>query len=510
MPVLTSSITTLSATELALLIRERQISPVEACDAYLQRIQELNPALNAFAWVDAEGVRRQAREAERIAMQADDSRPLLGVPVTIKSCIDVAGFPCVAGSRLRAGYVAAQDAPLVKRLKAAGAIVIGNTTVPEMLLAYHTENELTGRTNNPWDLACTPGGSSGGEAAAIAACMSAGGIGSDGGGSIRVPAHFCGICGLKPTPGRIPGTGHYPTCAGPFSLIGVVGPMARTMRDLQLLFEVTAGYDRGDPCSVPLPFQRMDKGQVQKLRVGYYEDDGYSPPTAETREAVRAAANAMRNAGFDVTPFLPQGLERARELWQEIFVDGIAMVTSHVAQGHENELSANMREFLALAADGPPFTAERLMNTLLVRDQVREEFLSQMEEFPILLSPVCSIPAFHHEDGGWGSQHPANYLHTMSYCQYYNLLGNPAAVVPVGKSPEGLPIGVQVIGRPFKDEEVLTVAAVIDEQFGWREPVKPQSQSDRFIQQHPVCAGVVDSGQAAGRDEIAPSTLARA
>src|SRR5258708_18328140 len=169
--------------------------------------------------------------------------PLLGVPITIKSCIDVAGLPCEAGSRLRAGYVAAQDATLVARLRKAGAILLGNTSTPEALMTYHTDNELQGRTNNPWDLARTPGGSSGAEAAAIAACMSAGGIGSDGGGSIRVPAHFCGICGLKPTPGRAPGTGHYPVGHGPFALIGCVGPKARTVEDLRLLFHVIAGYD---------------------------------------------------------------------------------------------------------------------------------------------------------------------------------------------------------------------------------------------------------------------------
>ena len=470
MAVLTSSITSLSARELASLIRQRQVSPVEVVDAYLQRIEELNPALNAFACVDAERARKQAHEAERSTMQGGDSKPLLGVPITIKSCIDVAGLSCEAGSRLRAGYVAVQDAPLVKRLKDAGAIVIGNTTVPEMLLAYHTESALTGRSNNPWDLSRTPGGSSGGEAAAIAACMSAGGIGSDGGGSIRVPAHFSGICGLKPTPGRIPGTGHYPPCAGPFSIIGVVGPMARTISDLQLLFEVTAGYDIGDPCSAPLPVQPIYKGEAQKLRIGYYEDDRYSSPTSETRVAVRAAAEALRNAGFEVATFRPQGLERARELWEAIFVDGIAMVTAPAVKGHEDEISSNTWEFLALAAERPPFTAERLMNTLLERDQLRRQFLAQMEDFPILLSPVCAIPAFRHEDAGWGPQHPADYLRTMSYCQYYNLLGNPAAVVPVGKSPEGLPIGVQVIGRPFREEEVLAVAAVIEEQFGWREP----------------------------------------
>ena len=170
------------------------------------------------------------------------------------------------------------------------------------------------------------------------------------------------------------------------------------------------------------------KGEAQKLRIGYYEDDGYSSPTPETRNAVRAAADALKSAGFEVAPFRPEGLERARELWTVIFVDGIGMVTEPAVEGHEDELSNNTREFLALAGERPPLTGERLMNALLERDQVRQHVLSQMEEFPILLSPVCSIPAFHHEDAGWGPQHPADYLRTMSYCQYFNLLGNPAAV----------------------------------------------------------------------------------
>src|SRR5258708_5303851 len=198
-------------------------------------------------------------------MRGVETNPLLGVPISIKACIDVQGFPCDAGSRLRDGFVAAQDATLVARLKNAGAIVIGNTNTPEMLMAYHTDNLLQGRANNPWDLSRTPGGSSGGEAAAIACGMSAAGIGSDGGGSIRVPAHFCGICGLKPTPGRIPATGHYPPCGGPFSLIGVVGPMARTVEDLRLLLKVTNGYDVGDPVSAPLSLRTSGPPGQQPL-----------------------------------------------------------------------------------------------------------------------------------------------------------------------------------------------------------------------------------------------------
>ena len=467
-PISAASLVNLSATEMAQLVREKQVSPMALVQAHLDRIEFLNPKINAFATINSGKALEDARQAEAALMRGDTDKPLLGVPITIKSCIDVQGMRCPAGSRLREDYVAASDAPLVARLKAAGAIVIGNTSTPEFLMAYHTENDLQGRTNNPWNLARTPGGSSGGEAAAIASCMSAAGIGSDGGGSIRVPAHFSGICGLKPTPGRVPSTGHYPGSGGPFSLIGVVGPMARTVEDLRLLFQVTAGYEVGDPVSVPLSFEAMKLDAAKKLRVGFYDKDGYTSTSPETRAAVRAAATALHDAGFIVDAFRPEGLDQARDLWRIIFVQGCAMAFAPTIEGRKDKLSHNMKEFLGLAAEQPPLTGKLLLNTLLDRDQLRSRFLSQMEQFPILLAPVCSIPAFPHNEAGWGQKHGADYMRTMTYSQHYNLLGNPAVVVPIGRSTEGLPIGIQVIGRPYKEDEVLAVAAVLDKQFGWK------------------------------------------
>jgi len=464
------SLTSLSASDIARLVNRKELSPVEVVEAYLSRIEKLNPEINAFSCIDYEGARTQARRAEKIASHGDELPPLLGVPITIKSCIDVAGLRCEAGSRLRAGYVPAQDATLVARLRQAGAILLGNTSTPEALMAYHTDNELQGRTNNPWDLKRTPGGSSGGEAAAIAACMSAGGIGSDGGGSIRVPAHFCGICGLKPTPGRVPGTGHYPAGYGPFSFLGVVGPMARTVEDLRLLFNVIAGYDYPDPASSPVPLEAFAGHHKQNLRIGYYVDDGFRPVTAETGNAVEQAAHALTDAGYRVEQFLPDVLDRARELWFVIFVECSALLLRPMVSGKENEISSNLREFLAMAVEYPPLTAERLLHTLLERDELRLRLQQRMETLPILLAPVCTSPAFRHEDVGWGPGHPADYLRTMTYSQHYNLLGNPVAVVPVGKSPEGLPIGVQVIGRPYREDEVLAVASQLQERFGSSRP----------------------------------------
>jgi len=250
-------------------VRKKKISPVELVDAHLRQIERVNPKLNAFVQVDTERARQAAQEAEITVMREKKLGPLHGVPISIKSSLAVTGMLCESGTRLRAGFVPAQDAPLVARLRAAGAIVLGVTNTPELLMAWETDNLLYGRTNNPWDLDRTPGGSSGGEAAAIAAGMSAGGVGSDGGGSIRVPAHFSGICGLKPTPGRIPATGHYPVSAGPFALIGVVGPMARTVADLKVLFEVMQGPDAGDTCAAPVPL-RWTSGRNANTESGLF------------------------------------------------------------------------------------------------------------------------------------------------------------------------------------------------------------------------------------------------
>src|SRR5579872_6791009 len=312
-----NDLTFLPAVEMALRIREKKISPVELAEAHLAKIERLNPRLNAFVHVDAESVLRRARASETWLMKGARLGPLHGVPVSIKSSLDVVGMKCEAGTRLRAGYVAKSDAPLVVRLRQAGATILGVTNTPEMLMAWETDNLLYGRTNSPWDLERTPGGSSGGEAAAIAAGMSAGGVGSDGGGSIRVPAHFSGICGLKPTPGRIPSTGHFPTSVGPFALLGVVGPMARTVDDLKVLFEVMQGWDDGDTSAAPVPVCWPE--DAKKLRVGYFEHDGRTPVTVETRSAVQQAADLLRKGGLTVERFLPDGLEQAQRLWWQFF-----------------------------------------------------------------------------------------------------------------------------------------------------------------------------------------------
>jgi Asp-tRNA(Asn)/Glu-tRNA(Gln) amidotransferase A subunit family amidase len=460
----------ISLTEMSERIRAKKLSPVELVDAHLARITRLNPKVNAFVTVDEKRAREQAKSAEAALSSSAKSNslgPLHGVPISIKSSIDVAGLPCECGSILRKGNLPTEDAPLVKRLRAAGAVILGNTNVPEFLMAYETDNVLYGRTNNPWDLSRTPGGSSGGEAAAIASGCSAGGVGSDGGGSIRIPAHYSGICGLKPTPGRIPSTGHFPGSAGPFAQLGVVGPMARTIRDVERLFEVMAGPDPGDPASAPVPLRRWSALEIRKLGVACFVDDGVTPVTPETAAAVRTAAEALRAQGFQVADWRPQNLDRVWQLWWNLFGRAGQMAFAPTIESHEAELSPILRAFRAKVAEAPPLTAQELLNTLLARDVLRANLLAKMEEFPILICPACAVPAFRHGEREWTVQgRKVEYLKAMSYSQWFNLLGNPAAVVPVGRSPEGLPIGVQIVGRPWEEEAVLAVAAKIEEACG--------------------------------------------
>ncbi len=443
-------------------IREKKVSPVAVVEAHLERIAALQPKLNAFVHLDEEDARKQARAAEVAVVRGGVTGPLFGVPVTIKSCIDVAGWPVPAGSLLRKECVARVDAPLVARLRVAGAIVLGNTNTPEYLMAYETNNLLSGKTSNPWDSERSSGGSSGGEAAAIASGCSAGGVGSDGGGSVRVPAHFCGICGLKPTPGRIPATGHFPEGGGAIGWIGVVGPMGRTVADVRALFEMMAGPDPGDASSAPVPMRRVEESKLHGLRVGILEGEALGKATPETGAAVQRAGKILSEQGLVVETKRLSGLDRAIELWWYFFGPVIADLIRKGTAGREEEMSPMLREFVALATAETTLTYDGFLHACVERDSLRAEILRQMKEVTILLSPVSARPAFRHGEGNWRAGEKENYRETMRYAQWLNLAGFPGAVVPVGKSPEGLPIGVQVIGRPYEEQLVLAVAEAIE------------------------------------------------
>lgn len=458
--------------EIAAGIREKKLSPVEVVEAHLERIAALQPKLNAFVHLDAEGARRQARAAEAAVMRGDAAGTLCGVPLTMKSCIDAAGWPTPAGSLLRKDYVPQKDATLVARLRAAGAILLGNTNTPEFLMAYETDNLLSGKTSNPWNLERTSGGSSGGEAAAIASGCSMGGVGSDGGGSVRVPAHFCGICGLKPTPGRVPATGHFPAGGGAFGWIGVVGPMGRTIADVRALFEAMAGPDAGDALSAPVPLREVQEKEIRGLRIGILESDALGAATPETVAAVERAAKLLSEQEFTAEPKRLQGLERAIALWWYFFGPVIADLIRKGAAGQEELMSPMLREYVALATADTTLTYDGFLNACAERDNLREEILRQMDETRILLSPVSARPAFRHGEGNWRSGERENYRDTMRYSQWLNLTGFPGVAVPMGRSSDGMPIGVQVIGRPYEEELVLAVAEAMERgRGGWEAPM---------------------------------------
>ncbi len=456
------------ATQQLQMLRSRSVSVVELAEAHIRQIERLNPKLNALVDFDANRVRVQAQ-------QMDESRaplgPLHGLPATVKSSIATAGFRCEIGSLLHKGDVPCTDAVAVARLRAAGALILGTTNCPEFLMAYETDNLLHGRTSNPWNLDCTPGGSSGGESAAIASGMSAAGLGSDSGGSVRVPAHFTGICSFKPTPGRFPGRGHLPPCVGPFSVLGAIGPMARTMEDVNLLFRALGGHDPLDPSSPPIAYRERSLEELRSQTIGFFEDDGLVPVTPETGAAVHAAASALRESGFRVEPFRPRMLEPLRRLWWKLFVQCGAMFYAPAIRGQEEKLSPIFREFLEIAGSERPFTPDQLLEAWAQLDLLRWKALEELAAWPVLLCPVASIPAFRHGEREWDIDgRSVAYLDAVRHTQWFNTLAAPAAVVPVGRSPEGLPIGVQVVARPFEDEVALAIAGVVDAAFGYRVP----------------------------------------
>jgi amidase len=455
----------LTLTQMTELIRARKLSPGELMDAHLKQIEKHNPAVNAFVRVLAEPAREAAQNAEKsLATNGPVPPPLHGIPVSIKDSFNMAGLPTTCGSRFLADSRPAHDAAAVARLKRAGAIPIGKSNCPEFLSNYESDNHIAGRTNNPWDPERTSGGSSGGESAAIAAFFSAGGIGSDGGGSIRVPAHFTGIAGLKPTPGRISAAGHVPEMNHPTGLIGVAGPMARNARDLRLLFHVLAGYDSEDPFAAPVPLRDPDLASV---RVGLMPQFYRVPVETGVARALEKAARCLAELRFPVEPFQPAGLEGAPNLWWFFFGELPARLTAEIIAGREDKAHWTGTEFMQQALAEPEPTAKKILQNLAVRDKMRATLLREMAEYPVILMPPCGIAAFRHRQRRFETPvKTIGLFEAMMPATPVNLLGLPAVVIPFDIDERGLPVGIQLVGRPYEEELLLELAIRLEEARG--------------------------------------------
>jgi amidase len=330
-----------------------------------------------------------------------------------------------------------------------------------MAMDYTTENPVFGRGSNPHNPLLTPGGSSGGEAAAIATCMSPGGIGSDLAGSIRIPSHFCGVLGLKPTVGRVPGDGQFPPSTGPYSLGASIGPIARSVIDLRLMFDVLAGIEQPELSA-----------SVHGSRVAFYSDDGIAPVTTETSNAVEAAARALSDAGLIVEQVRPPGVERGHDLWLKMFSRASVVQLRNVYDGNEEQGGEFVRWRLRTADHTPPPSLDEYIKSWLERDRLRTELVDWMEGTPLILAPVGATPAYEHGTlKVTVGEHTLNTFRAFSYSQTFNVFDLPVVVVPAGKSAAGLPIGVQIIGRPFAEATVLAAAAIVEEaRGGWQPP----------------------------------------
>lgn len=466
-------LTKLSAVRLASMVRAREVSPVEIVEAHLDRIERVNPKLNAIVTLAPDALDR-ARQAEAKIMRGEEAGPLHGIPLTIKDTIETKGLKTTSGSQLRAAHLPFEDAPAVARLKAAGAIILGKTNVPEMAIPYECDNPVFGRTNNPHDLGLTSGGSSGGEAAAVCASLTPAGLGSDLAGSIRVPAHFCGIFGLKPTTGLIPASGHFPQAVGPISLGAALGPLARKVEDLSLLLNVLAGLSEAAP-SLSTKALDITHTEMRGLRVAIYLDEKRAPVTSETQSVMQSSVRALSEAGLVIVEETPPGLERSIDLWPALFSYASTMQLRSVYAGQEARAGELVRAVLASAAVRPAPSVEEFIGAWVKRDALLGELIQWMEWTPLILAPVGAGPAFEH---GARRVHvegeSLSIFRAFSYSRLGNVLGLPSVSVPAGRTRAGLPVGVQIIGPPFAEGALLTAALILEESLGGY--IQPKSE----------------------------------
>ena len=451
-----------SATSLADDIRSGRRTSVETVRAVLDRIDAVNPRINAVVQRVDGALESAARADERLA-RGEVSGPLHGVPFTIKDSFDTAGTVTTAGTVGWRSRVPDADATVVTRLRAAGAILVGKTNTPEFTWSDETDNDVYGRTSNPYDVTRTPGGSSGGPAAIVAAGASPFDIGSDTGDSIRQPAHVCGIAGIKPTSGRVPRTGHWPDFRGLFQAFTQLGPLARHVEDLALILPIIAGPDGIDPFVYPVALGDPAAVRLAGLRVAMFTDNGVRTPTPETGLAVRAAGSALAAAGALVDERRPPALDEVADAWASmISADGHAwlarLISAAGTGGHGSYDSRGWVEF----SDGRP--GPELTAIVERADAVRSRMLRWMWDVDVMICPAMPQPAILHG----GSNDPA---FGDTYSDIHNLTGFPAVVVRGGTSPEGLPIGVQLVGGPWREDVALAAARVVEAASGgWQPP----------------------------------------
>lgn len=420
------------AVGIAEVIRDRMVSCVEVVRAFLHRIEAVNPTINAVVVLARERAIEEARVADASLARGHVLGPLHGVPFTAKDVFDTAGVETSVGMPARIGGVPKVDAAAVARMRRAGAILIGKTNVPPGGSGGVTDNPIHGKTNNPYDPARSPAGSSGGEAAIQAAGGSPVGLGSDSGGSLRVPAHCCGVAALKPTTGRVPNTGAFEQPGGLSDTRTQIGPLSRFVQDLAPIFEVVAGPDGHDSGVVPMPLGDPEAVDVSGLRVAFYTDDGYTPTTPDTVAAIRDAVAALATAGAQV-------MERCPE---RIGADAL-----DISQRYWSWEELPGGESVRLLADW---------------DLFRTRMLAFMESVDIVVCPTAPGPA---------TLHGENVETLFHYTLPFSLTGQPCLVVPSGRSGDRLPIGVQVVGRMWREDTAIAAAQRIEATIGgWRRP----------------------------------------
>ena len=459
-------ILTLSAREQARLIRERRISSRELISTHLRRISVVNPVLHAAVEVEAERALEDAAAADRELAAGSLRGPLHGVPFSIKDSIEQAGSRCTAGTfGRRNAPLSTADATLVERLRNAGAIPIARTNLPDLLFAFESANLLFGQTNNPYDPAKTCGGSSGGEAALLAACGSAVGLGSDAAGSVRLPAAFCGVAAIKPTSGRLPRTGHFPPAGGWLETVWQIGPMARWVEDLVEAMRLLSGPDGIDPTVPDVPYRDPQQVNVGELRVAFYTDNGIAAADGEVAGVVRRAAGALANVVRSVEESRPACLAAAYDLEMKLIgPDGGDGLRDYLRDLGSSEVHPLLTAWLDKLE---PYRTDLagLARYWAELDAYRAEMTRFLRHYDAILCPAYIHAALPHGESVRDDNF-RGFSHTMAF----NVAGWPAVVVRCGEAATGLPIAVQVAAAPWREDVALRVALWLEGAFGGWKP----------------------------------------